>query len=46
MERCVGENMRWPPSLAVTKRLATREERLSERPNCIVVDWQEGDGEG
>lgn len=38
MERCVAEKVRWPASLAVAKRLATRDERLSERPNCMVVE--------
>ena len=35
-ESCVGENIRWPPSLAAVKRFATRADRFSERPNCIL----------
>lgn len=34
----VGEKMRWPPSLAAAKRLATRVERGSERASCILDD--------
>lgn len=37
MEKWVGENVRWPASLAAAKRLATKDDRLSERPNCIVM---------
>lgn len=36
MERWVAENVRWPASLAVAKRLDTNDERLSESPNCIL----------
>lgn len=36
LERCVGEKTRWPPSLAAVKHLATRFDRGSERPSCIV----------
>lgn len=44
MERCVGEKVRWPASLAAVKRLVTREERLSDSPNCmaVVVGWGVG----
>lgn len=33
----VGEKMRWPPSFAAAKRLATRVERGSERAKCILL---------
>lgn len=33
----VGEKMRWPPSLAAAKRLATRVERGSERACCMFA---------
>lgn len=44
MDSCVDEKMRWPASLAVLKRRATRADRLSERPSCIlfvgeVMSW-------
>lgn len=41
MDRCVEENTRCPVSRAAEKRLATRVERYSDSPNCIVeVEWR------
>lgn len=40
MDRWVEENTRWLVSFAAVKRLATRVDRDSESPNCIVeVEW-------
>lgn len=40
MDRWVEEKTRWPLSRAAVKRLATRVDRCSESPNCIVeVGW-------
>ena len=36
---CVEEKTKWPPSLAAVKRLATSEDRFSERPSCIINMW-------
>lgn len=36
IERWVAENVRWPASFAAAKRRDTREERVSESPNCMV----------
>lgn len=36
VDRWVDEKTRWLPSLAALKRRATRTERVSESPSCIV----------
>jgi hypothetical protein len=36
IDRCVGEKMRCPPSLAAVNRRATSADRFSESPNCMA----------
>lgn len=44
MERWVDEKVRWPASLAAENRRDTKDDRLSERPNCIVASVEDGCG--